>query len=100
MSTIVEQALERVVNEKMADPEWVSTIADYLAKLQRGFFDDSYCQIICQKWEGRPDYSIYDAYAFANVHTWLTTGEIAVAKVSICEEPCSDNLVEEMNRRL
>ena len=98
-STVHTQAIEKIVNEKMRDPEWAHTLADYLNKMSTGFFPDWEVDVICQKWEMFP-FSIYDAYAFAAIHSWISLGQIVMARVVVGETPHRDKFVEENNKIL
>lgn len=91
--------LTHIVNQKMRSPEWVGILTDCLDKLNAGFFSQAYVDRIFQKWERFPT-DLYDAYIFANVHTWLNTGAILSALIDVGEEPSSDSDVEGMNKKL
>jgi hypothetical protein len=98
MTTTIERALENIVNEKMTDPNWVQLIANYLKKMKEGFYPQWEIDVFCQNFF--PSFSIYDAYAFAYLHTWLSLGQIVVARVVVDGPPRSDILIDENNKIL
>ena len=99
MGTTIDQSLEKVVNEKLQEPLGAQVYASILKKLNDGFFDHEWVDAIFQKWERYP-ITIYDAYAFGNVWTWIGLGQIYMAQINIEYIPVADRQIEEMNQIL
>jgi hypothetical protein len=93
MPLMVDSAIEDVVNERMQDAAWAQTLAGYLRNLNAGLWSESYVALVVQKWERQRRLSIYDAYAFSALHTWMNTGEIARVTIDIGVTPSQDNQV-------
>jgi len=83
----------------LEDPEWARTWARYLVALQSGSFPQWYVDMILQRGE-RSDYTLYDAYAFSQVHTLIHTGWAAWVELHIGREPHCDADADGNNRAL
>jgi hypothetical protein len=77
------------------DPEHARAAVRYLAKMRAGTF--GFAPYIGQNAYGD---NIYDAFAFASVHTWLCQGKVCAVRISVGAKPVADRETEEQNRRL
>lgn len=99
MPTVYKQAIERIVREKINDPEWMNAINKYHIQLLSGEYPEEYVDIIFQhSWH--TSISIYDAYCFAEVHTLLMTGKLVLFAIYLGKTPSSDRQGDEQNRKL
>ena len=96
--TLYKQEAVHSTTELLQDPEWAKTICLYHRQLNNGEYPPSYVDIIFEKFRYPPD--IYDAMSFAQVHTVIQTGGVAIFQIPIGVTPCADERIEEMNRLL
>jgi hypothetical protein len=98
-STLWRRSLMIHVEELIKkEPTWIEVINEYHRKLLTGFFKQEYINSLGQKGYGTHDF--YDAYAFCQIHTALTEGEIFLAKIEVTEPPYADNELEANNQIL
>ncbi len=99
MSGIYRTALENSVNKACRNKTWCGILSDTLQKLDSGFFDKKFVDIIFQKTE-MESLSIYDAYAFIHVWKWIGNAEIVMASIELGEFPKKDKYIDENNKSL
>jgi len=98
--TTAKQLMIKCVREKMRDPEWAKVLYDYATRLNTGEYPERYVDALFQKHWAEGAYTLEDAYAFAQMHTMIRTGVVAIFQIPIGGEPEGDRLDTIMNARL
>jgi hypothetical protein len=97
MPSIHEEVLKEKVDRLTTDdPNWRLLLSDVLRRMEDGFYSPDYLDAILQNW-WLHHYDIYDAYAFAQVHTQILTGRVATALVNVDATPRGDKEVDYHN---
>ncbi len=95
--TMLAQIAEDLANEKLTDPQQCLITMEYLKRLRARYYD--YQDVIVQKWD-RDNLSIYDAFAFANLHAQICYGRIVAAWVNVGHIPTSNKKAGLLNEVL
>ncbi len=93
--TVWEDALESAVNDQMTNPEFCTTYCKVLLEMRTGKFDKREMECVSQKFISK--YDIYDAYAFAQIHSMIWSGELVIVEVELGTGPYSDKSIEYNN---
>ena len=97
MPSIHEDVLKEKVDRLTTDdPNWRLLLTDVIRRFEDGFYPQAYVDAILQNW-WRSSYDIYDAYAFAQVHTQILTGKVAIILVNVGATPRGDKEVDYHN---
>lgn len=99
MSTIARQAAKSHVAEIMRDPSWALVLGKYQLDMNLGVYPQGYVDCVVQKWDAL-SYDLVDAWCFANVHTWVQTGQLAVFSILAGAYPPRDNEHQTMTSAL
>lgn len=105
MPSMYETENRRHVDDRLTDPEFARTCADYLKRLRGGFYrhgetGGGLADAFLQKWDRSP-LDLYDAWPFGQLWGMLQTGKLCYGMARVPGlTPVADALVEEMNRRL
>lgn len=100
MTTTAQRALEDIVNERMMDPEYTTTVATYLRKINSGEVDELLVNSIVQRDPRSGPISIYDAHVFMNIWIMIWQGQVVGFSIPIGVEPSRDHCIEDNNRKL
>ncbi len=87
--TIAEHAVHEYVDENMANPEFIGSLAEVLQEMRDGAFPAPWVDIVAQNWERYP-LTLYDAWPFAWIWGARHTNNLYVARVTVGAEPCAD----------
>lgn len=98
MTTAMEQAISREVNERINDAAWADLLGQTSARMNAGFYPHYILESIVQKHTGA--FTIYDAYPFLLIWSALRKARILMFHVSVGETPFKDCQVGEMNKTL
>lgn len=93
MTTVWKNSLHDHVDEQMTEPGFGPVIGDVLKKIRSGWFPKWEIDCVLQKHV--PWYDLYDAYAFAQIHTMMWSGEVVVVKVAMGDEPFPDACIKQ-----
>ena len=100
MGTIWEDLTRNHVHEALRDPEQSRLLLDYVDALAKGEFERRYVKAIVQNWRRAHDVTIYDAYDFAQVHTLIVKGVVAIYALRMPATPGPDRDIIGNNRAL
>jgi len=86
------------IDKDLCKKGWANCTAVYLKKLRKREFNDEYADIVFQDYRGK--ITIYDAYAFMQVHAMRCSGKLAMVRVYVGAGPSKDEKVKENNEIL
>ena len=92
--------MKRAIDRQMTDePDWASIYYRTLKRLERGFYDQEWVDVIFQGQEGNV-INIYDAAFFGQPWILMGRGELLYCKAQVGQPPGSDDDIEGNNNKL
>lgn len=76
-----------------AEPSLSALCVDVVRKMRAGFWSQWYVDFVVQRWYGS-ELTLEDAWVFLKLHTAITVGEIATARIRVGEPPVEDYQLE------
>jgi hypothetical protein len=90
MPTIYEQVEQEWTEEILTNPDAIMVYSDIMRRLQSGHYDQSWVDVIFQKWARFGKINIADAFAFGQIWCAICNGDIAFTRLAIGSESLSD----------
>lgn len=98
---VSDKHFQRSAEDAFLDnPDVALTSIEYLRGMRGGKWSPGYIDLLMQLPDIVGGYSLYDAYAFAQFHTMIQTGKLAVCKVDVGVTPSMDTDIAVNNARL
>ena len=97
--SVWEDGLREQLNRQLAEQPMMSAVySQALSNLEAGYYDERYTGALGQKFFKGSD--IYEAAAFANLHTAIANGQILYTTINIGVKPTEDKQDILMAQRL
>lgn len=99
-STLARKAAREVVDALIQeDKAWYAVLSEIQHRIANNFYPQWEIDMFFQHWQGGR-FDLYDAYSFAQLHSEMCSGKIAVVRIAVDETPYPDKSQSQNNNVL